>query len=401
MKAFIVAAARTAGGRRNGLISHLHPATLGAAVVDRLTKKVGMDGALVDDVIFGCVTQAGMQTGNLARNVVLASETLPVTVPGTTVDRQCGSSQQAIHFAAQAVMSGTQDIVIAGGVECMSAVPMGTSLVGGKFGMPNSPEIQAKFGSEGVYSQFVGAEMICSKWNITREAMDEYAAASHAKAQAATLAGKFSEEIVVLEGVRQKTGEKCSHDKDEGIRADTTPAALAKLDTLVKLGACPDLGDFNGGRITAGNASQITDGAAAVMVVNEAGLKKLGVEPLVQITALALAGSDPIMMLSGPIPATQTLLKRAGIKIGDIDFYEVNEAFASIPMAWTQSLDADPTKLNMLGGAIALGHPLGATGAKLVTTMVHEMRRSKEKRVGLLAICEGGGTANATLLQRC
>ena len=415
-RAFIVAAKRTAGGRRNGLISHMHPAALGAAVVDALVGGLDADGALVDDVIMGCVSQVGSQTANVGRGVVLSSERLPTTVPGTTVDRQCGSSQQAIHFAAQAVMSGTQDVVIAGGVESMSGVPMFSAIAKGKLGTPNTEAMHAKFGAtdEGFYSQFVSAELMCSKYDITREEMDAFAAQSHARGLAATTRGAFKDEIVPLMGKNQKTGEAKLHDRDEGLRGDTTAEALAQLDTLVQLGFCPSAGPegggggaggagvpFGEGRITAGNASQICDGAAAVVVVNEAGLKKLGAEPLAEVRALALAGTDPVLMLSGPIPATERALAAAGLRIGDVDMCEVNEAFACVPMAWQKALGADPDRLNALGGAIALGHPLGGTGAKLMTTLVHEMRRDSTKRYGLLAICEGGGTANATIIERC
>ena len=407
-RAFIVAAKRSAGGRRNGLISHIHPATLGAAVIDNLVGSLDMDGALVDDVIIGCVSQVGSQTANIGRGVVLSSHSLPSTVPGTTVDRQCGSSQQAIHFAAQAVMSGTQDIVIAGGVESMSGVPMFSAIAKGKLGVPNSNVMHNKYGAtdDGFFSQFVSAELMCSKYDITREEMDAFAAQSHARGLAAVQSGAFDDEIVPMMGKIQKTDEAKLHDKDEGLRGGTTVGALAELDTLVQLGFCPGTSpggeaSFGDGRITAGNASQICDGAAAVMVVNENGLKKLGCEPIAEVRALALAGTDPVLMLSGPIPATEKALSNAGLSIQDIDICEVNEAFACVPMAWQKELGADPAKLNMLGGAIALGHPLGGTGAKLMTTVVHAMKRDKTKRYGLLAICEGGGTANATIVERC
>lgn len=377
-------------------------------MIDNLVGGLDMDGALVDDVIMGCVSQVGSQTANIGRGMVLSSDSLPSTVPGTTVDRQCGSSQQAIHFAAQAVMSGTQDIVIAGGVESMSGVPMFSAIAKGKLGTPNSDAMHAKYGAtdEGFFSQFVSAELMCSKYNITRAEMDAFAAQSHARGLKATQAGAFKDEIVSIMGKNQKTGEEKLHDKDEGLRGDTTADALAELDSLVQMGFCPSTGpgggeSFGEGRITAGNASQICDGAAAVMVVNEEGLKKLGCEPLAEVRALALAGTDPVLMLSGPIPATQKALAKAGLSIQDIDMCEVNEAFACVPMAWQKELGADPARLNMLGGAIALGHPLGGTGAKLMTTLVHEMKRDSSKRYGLLAICEGGGTANATIIERC
>ena len=401
-RAYIVAAARTAAGKNRGRIAHVHPAELGAAVVNSLvTERVpgGFDTALVDDVIFGCVSQVGAQAANIGRNVVLAS-TLPISVPGSAVDRQCGSSQQAIHFAAQAVMSGTQDIVIAGGVESMSSVPMMSNLPKG-VGKPNSGAAQAAYGRGGFYSQFTGAELMCEKYGIDRAACDDFAARSHARAAAARAAGHFTAEIVAVEGL-DREGNVVVHDSDEGVRAGTTAEALAELETLVEMGVCPPLDSCPGGIVTAGNASQISDGAAAVLVVNEAGLKKLGsgATPLAEVRALSLAGSDPVLMLSGPIPATEHALARAGLSLADIDLYEVNEAFACVPLAWEKALGADPEKLNVNGGACALGHPLGGTGAKLMTTLVHELQRSG-KRYGLQAICEGGGTANATIIERC
>lgn len=355
-------------------------------------------------MIFGCVSQVGEQTANVARNVVLASS-LPIEVPGTTVDRQCGSSQQAIHFAAQAVMSGTQDIVIAGGVESMSRVPMFSNMAGGKVGVPNSPVTRARYGDEGFYSQFVGAEMMGTTYGVEREEMDVLAAQSHEKAVAATESGRFEAEIEPVEGFEvDEAGNKTAITvtRDQGIRPGTTAEKLAKLETLVAMGAAPAQPERPLGAITAGNASQISDGAAALMIVNEAGLAKLGssVTPMAEIRTLALAGTDPVLMLSGPIPATRNALKRAGLSIGDIDLYEVNEAFAVVPLAWEKELGADREKLNVNGGACALGHPLGATGAKLMTTLVHELQR-RGGRYGVLAICEGGGTANATIIERC
>ena len=387
--AYIVAAVRTPGGRRNGALSQWHPADLGAVVVDELIKRTGIPPASVDDVIFGCVDQVGSQAGNLGRNVVLASK-LPESVPGTTIDRQCGSSQQAIHFAAQAVMSGTQDVVIAGGVEVMSLVPIGASVMDGMKagrGGPMSENIQKRYPNTPMFSQFEGAELVAEKWNITREDMEKSAVQSHKRAVDATAKGHFKSEIVPVKGANAK-GEEILVDKDEGMRADVSLDGLKKLKTLKP-----------GGRITAGVASQITDGAAAVLICNENGLKKLGLKPRARIVALALAGADPVMMLSGPIPATQNVLKAAKLSLSDIDLYEVNEAFASVPLAWAKELKADPNKLNVNGGAMALGHPLGATGAKLMTTLLHELER-RGARYGLQAICEGGGTANATIIER-
>jgi acetyl-CoA acetyltransferase family protein len=388
--AYIVAGTRTAGGRKGGRLRDWEPADLGAAVLDEIVRKTGVPGEKVDDVIFGCVSQSGAQTGNVARTSVLSSS-LPITVPGTTVDRQCGSSQQALHFAAQAVMSGTQDVVIAGGVESMTKVPMGSSAIDALkegHGHPYMGKgIQEKYPNTH-FSQFMGAEMVAKEYGVSREEMEEFALLSHQRGAAATEAGKFKDEILVLEGV-DKEGNTVTHDADEGIRPDTTIEALAGLDTLA-----PE------GRITAGTSSQICDGASAVMLVSEKALKDYNLTPLAKIKSLALAGTDPVMMLAGPIPATKTALEKAGLKIEDIDVYEVNEAFASVPLAWKKEVGADIDKLNVNGGAQALGHPLGATGTKLMTTLVHELKR-KGGKYGLLAICEGGGTANATIIEAC
>ena len=397
--AFIVRVARSAAGKRNGRLSRVHPAALGAQVVDALIDRVNCDWdhAHVDDVIFGVVSQVGAQGANIGRSIVLNSNRLPLSVPGTTVDRQCGSSQQALHFAAQAVMSGTQDVVIAGGVECMSAVPMFSALPK-ELGPPNTAEVNARFSREvPFFSQFDGAEMLCSAYDIGRAELDEFAAASHAKAAAAQEAGRFDGEIVPIAG-HNKAGDPVTHDSDEGVRPSTTAAKLGELQTLVEQGFCAPPDDFPSGRITAGNASQISDGASAILVANEEGLRKLGnPQPLARIHTLSLAASDPVMMLQAPIPATEKALARAGLRIGDIDLFEVNEAFASVPLAWLKATGADPAKLNVNGGACALGHPLGGTGTKLMTTLVSEMVRRKAK-FGLQAICEGGGTANATII---
>lgn len=402
MAAYIVAATRTATGRQNGVLRNAHPVTLGAAVIDHLMNKFpSLDPALVDDVILGAVSQVGEQAGNVARHCVLSSAVLPITVPGTSVDRQCGSSQQAVHFAAQAVMSGTQDIVIAGGVESMTRVPMFSNFPKGSGG-PLDRNIKAAFATSApFFSQFVGAEMMGVEFGIERPAMDAFAARSHARALESRSNGLFLKEIVAVDGV-DKDGNRIVHAKDEGIRPGTTAEKLGGLDTLVEMGvAKPVKGGPEKGAITAGNASQISDGAAALMIVNDAGLAKLGnPKPLAKIHSLAVAANDPILMLSAPIPATEKLLATAGIKLGDVDLYEVNEAFAVVPMAWAQECGADDAKLNKFGGACALGHPLGATGAKLMTTLAHAMVR-EDAKYGLLAICEGAGTANATLLERC
>ncbi|GMH74493.1 hypothetical protein TrLO_g15848 [Triparma laevis f. longispina] len=400
--AYIVQAARTAAGRHKGALRKIHPVTLGSSLLNGLIDKVpSLDPALIDDVVFGCVSQAGENAFNLARQCVLSSK-LPESVPGTTVDRQCGSSQQALHFAAQAVMSGTQDIVIAGGVESMTRVPMGSNMPK-SLGAPNDDNIKARYNTNaGAFSQFIGAEMMHVKYGIGREAMDTYAARSHARAAVATAEGRFATEIIGLTG-HDKEGNEIWFDKDEGIREGTTAEKLAGLDSLIQMGMLkPVGGGTQEGVITAGNASQMSDGAAGLLVCNEEGLKKLGsdVTPLAMIHSLALAANDPVIMLSAPIPATEKVLATAGLSINDIDLYEVNEAFAVVPMAWAQEMGADEDKLNVNGGACALGHPLGATGAKLMTTLVHELVR-KEKRYGLLSICEGGGTANATIVERC
>ena len=380
---------RTAGGKKNGRLSKWHPADLGAQVLDELVRDTGIDPADVDDVIFGCVDQVGAQSGNIGRNAVLASS-LPESVPGTSVDRQCGSSQQAIHFAAQAVMSGTQDVVIAGGVEVMSLVPIGASVKDGYdagHGFPfNAEGIEKRY--PGVFfSQFTGAELVAKKWNLTRDILDNYAYNSHLKAKNATDLSYFDKEILPVKG-KNDNGDDSMVMSDEGIRYDCSVEGLSGLNSVSE-----------GGVITAGNASQITDGAAAVMICNDAGLKKIKKDPRAIIRSISVVGDDPVYMLTGPIPASKLALKTAGLSINDIDLYEVNEAFAPVPLAWAKELDADHAKLNVNGGAIALGHPLGATGAKLMTTLLHELER-REGKYALQAICEGGGTANATIFER-
>ena len=389
-EAYIVAATRTAGGRKGGQLSGWHPADLAAQVIDELVRRTRADPVRVDDVIMGCVSQIGEQSTNIARNAVLASG-LPETVPATSVDRQCGSSQQAIHFAAQAVMSGTMDMVIASGVESMSRVPIGTPMdlpQKAGLGFYKSPGMEARY-PEVFFSQFTGAEEIARKWELGREAMDEFSFQSHLKARAATEAGRFDAEIIAVE--------KRLHDgavpddmatRDEGIRYDVSLEAVSQVRLLTE-----------GGRLTAASASQICDGAAGVMVVNERGLKALGVEPLARIHHLSVTGGNPVVMLETPIAATERALKLAGMTIDDIDLFEVNEAFASIPMAWAKGVGADPDRLNVNGGAISLGHPLGGSGAKLMTTLVHALK-DRGKRYGLQTMCEGGGLANVTIIER-
>jgi acetyl-CoA acetyltransferase family protein len=386
--AYIVGAVRTAGGRRNGRLSRWHPIDLGARVLDELVARTGADPAAVEDVIFGCVDQVGAQAMNVARNAVLSSS-LPESVPGTTVDRQCGSSQQALHFAAQAVMSGVHDVVIAGGVEVMSLVPIGGNAIAGyKAGMGSPYGEGMKRRYPGVkFNQFAGAEMIAERWGFDRERLDRFGLSSHERAARAGREGRFEREIVPVE-VTLEDGRSEKFAADEGIRHDASYEAMAGLKPL-----------SDKGLLTAGTSSQITDGAAALLVANDAGLRRLGATPRARVRAMSLAGDDPVMMLAAPIPATKRLLERSGVSIDQVDRYEVNEAFASVPLAWLHDLDADPEKLNVNGGAIALGHPLGCTGAKLMTTLLHELERSGG-RLGLQTMCEGGGLANATLIER-
>lgn len=381
--AYIVEAVRTAGGRRNGRLAGVHPADLAATVLNALVDRSGIDPAAVDDVILGCVTQAGEQAFAFARNAVLASK-LPVSVPAVTIDRQCGSSQQAVHFAAQAVMSGTQDVVIAAGAESMTRVPMFSNLSfhqreGIGIG-PVSPSIAARCGVP-EFSQFQGAEMIARKHGFDRETLDRYALESHRRAAAATEASAFAAEIVpVLVG-----GEP--HFRDEGIRFDATLEGIGAVKLLQE-----------GGVISAANASQICDGASGVLVVSERALKAHGLTPIARIVDMTVTAGDPVIMLEEPLFATDRALAKAGLSIGDIDLYEVNEAFAPVPLAWLGHVGGDAERLNVNGGAIALGHPLGASGTKLMATLIHALR-SRGKRYGLQTMCEGGGIANVTIVE--
>ena len=387
-EAYIVAAARTAGGRRGGALKDWHPADMAAEVLDALIERSGLDPALVEDVIMGCVGQAGEQAFHVGRNAVLASS-LPTSVPAVTIDRQCGSSQQAIQFAAQAVMSGTQDVVIAAGVESMTRVPMGLPVTlpmqHGIGTGPFSRRIQERFGVP-MFSQFTGAEMIAEKYQFQKEALDRFALESHRKAAAATEAGAFGEEIVPLE-IALEDGSTQLHTKDEGIRYDATLESIASVKLLKE-----------GGKITAANASQICDGASGVVVVSEQALKAHNLTPLARIVNLTVTGGDPVIMLEEVIPATRRALERSGMSIADIDLYEVNEAFAPVPLAWLREVGADPARLNVNGGAIALGHPLGASGTKLMTTLLHALK-ARGKRYGLQTMCEGGGLANVTIVE--
>jgi acetyl-CoA C-acetyltransferase len=387
-EAYIVEALRTAGGKRGGALKDWHPADMGAAVLDALVEKSGIDPAAVEDVIVGCVSQVGEQSFHIGRNMVMASR-LPDSVPAVSIDRQCGSSQQSLHFAAQAVMSGTQDVVIAAGVESMTRVPMGTPVfLPLQAGIGTGPWPQSIKDRYGVteFSQFTGAEMIAANYGFTREQLDAYALGSHRKAAEATEAGAFDSEIVPL-AILDADGNESFHIRDEGIRFDASIEGLAALKTLK-----PD------GVVTAGNASQICDGASGLLVVSERALKDHGLKPLARIDNLTVTAGDPVIMLMEPIPATRRALERSGRSVGDIDLYEVNEAFAPVPLAWLKEIGGDPARLNVNGGAIALGHPLGASGAKLMATLVHALH-ARGKRFGLQTMCEGGGIANVTIVE--
>ncbi len=386
-EAYIVDAVRTAGGRRGGKLAGWHPADLGAEVLNALIARTGIDPAAIDDVILGCVTQAGEQAFALARNAVLASM-LPASIPGVTIDRQCGSSQQALHFAAQAVMSGTQDAVIAGGVESMTRVPMFSNFaLHRKEGLGESPfsaGIRKRFGVDD-FSQFAGAEMMAEKYGLERAELDRFALRSHQAAAKATEVGAFAAEIVPL-AIDTPEG-PAQHVRDEGIRFDATLEAIGAVKLLRE-----------GGVISAANASQVCDGASGALVVNERALERHNLKPIARIHHMSVTAGDPVIMLEEPIPATRRALARAGMKIGDIDLYEVNEAFAPVPLAWLEVLGADPDRLNVNGGAIALGHPLGASGTKLMATLVHALR-ARGLRWGLQTMCEGGGMANVTIVE--
>ena len=387
-EAYIVDAVRTAGGKRNGKLAGVHPVDMAATVLDAIVTRTGIDGAAVDDVIMGCVMQGGQQAGQVGRNAVLAAKNLPDSVPAVSIDRQCGSSQQSMQFAAQAILSGTQDMVIASGVESMTRVPMGsTAMLFMKEGLGNykSPRLEEKYPGI-MFSQFMGAEMMVKKHGFTREQLDAFALESHRRAASATQSGAFNDEIIPLD-IETPEGPE-SHRTDEGIRYDASPEGLAGVKLLQE-----------GGSITAANASQICDGASAVLIVSEAALKAHGLTPLARIHNVTVTAGDPVIMLEEPLFATDRALKRAGLSIDDIDLYEVNEAFAPVPMAWMKHTGADHAKLNVNGGAIALGHPLGASGTKLMATLVHALR-ARGGRYGLQTMCEGGGIANVTIIER-
>ncbi|MBB6172678.1 acetyl-CoA C-acetyltransferase [Nocardiopsis mwathae] len=381
-EAFIIEAVRSPVGKRGGALSAVHPADLGAHVLTALIDCSGADPAAVDDVVFGCVDTIGPQAGDIARTCWLAAG-FPEEVPGVTVDRQCGSSQQAVHFAAQAVLSGTADLVVAGGVQNMSQIPIGSAMTAGVgLGFAEGPFAgsegwRRRYGTQ-VVSQFRGAEMIAEQWGITRDAMEEFALASHQRAIRAIDSGRFDREIVPLSDVTA----------DEGPRRTTTREAMAGLPPLAE-----------GGRLTAALAAQISDGAAALLIASERAVRKHGLTPRARIHHLSARGEDPVRMLSAPIPATAHALRRAGLRIDDVDVAEVNEAFAPVVLAWIKDTGADPARVNPNGGAIALGHPLGATGARLMTTLLHELERTGA-RFGLQTMCEGGGQANVTIIER-
>ncbi|WP_379554481.1 acetyl-CoA C-acetyltransferase [Qipengyuania sp. DGS5-3] len=385
--AYIVDAVRTAGGRRGGRLAGIHPVDLAAQSLDAVVERSGIDPKAIDDVVMGCVMQGGEQAMQVGRNAVLATKHLGEGTPAVTIDRQCGSSQQAIQFAAQAVMSGTQDAVIAAGVESMTRVPMGsTAMFHMKEGLGNykSPALEEKY--PGIqWSQFVGAEMIAKKHGFSKDELDEFALGSHEKAIAATNGGAFANEIVPI-AIETPEGDD-THTVDEGIRFDATLEGIAGVKLL-----SPD------GVVTAATSSQICDGSSAVLVVNEETLKTHGLTPVARIHNLTVTAGDPVIMLEEPLFATDRALERAGMKIDDIDLYEVNEAFAPVPMAWLKHTGGDPDRLNVNGGAIALGHPLGSSGTKLMTTLVHALK-ARGKKYGLQTMCEGGGVANVTIVE--
>jgi len=390
-------------GKKNGQLSGWHPAALCAKICDAVVDRTGIDGALIDDVIVGCVSAIGAQAGNIGRNTVLSAEKIPESVPGCTVDRQCGSSLQAQQFAIQAVMSGTQDVVLAAGVEVMSLVPIGSNMIAGMkegYGNPMNAETYAKyqhslqneFAEFGIntsfFSQMGGAEMLAKKYRFTREEIDDFSAMSQQRAAHAADKGHFVREIVPVPIKKKGSDEDGWMIRDEGIRADTTAEKLSKLRTLHKTGV-----------ITAGNSSQISDGASAILFCNERGLQKLQVKPMAKVVSAQVVGSDPVIMLEGPVFATEKILAKTGMTIDQIDLYEVNEAFAPVAMACMSKNGMLHDRLNVNGGAVALGHPLGATGCRLTTTLLHELQR-RDAHYGLVAICEGGGTANSLIIER-
>ena len=384
--AVIVDTLRTPLGKRNGRLKDWHPVDLAGVALRELVARTGIDPTQIDDVIMGCVMQVGEQSLNIARNAVLAAG-LPETIPGTTVDRQCGSSQQAAHFAAQGVIAGAYDVVVAAGVEVMTRVPMGSSMADGKFGFPFGPAVAARYESEGgLVGQGISAELIADKWGISRDDMDAFGVRSQEYAARATREGRFQAEILPVLGA-----DGTMMTADEGLR-DTTRESLGKLKPSFRP-------EEEGGRVTAGNSSQITDGSSAILIMSEEKAKALGLTPRARFVDFSLAGADPRFMLTAPIPATQKVLQRAGMNIDQMDLVEINEAFASVVLAWEKEIHPDMNKVNVNGGAIALGHPLGCSGARLMTTLLNELERTGG-RYGLQTMCEGGGMANATIIER-
>lgn len=389
MEAVIVDVIRTPGGKRNGILSNWHPVDLAAHVLKAIIERNSLDPALVDDVILGCVSQVGEQSLNIARNAVLAAG-FPESVPGTTVDRQCGSSQQAAAFAAQAVLSGACDVVIAGGVEAMSRIPLGSNFANGP-GDPFSRELTSRYAQRGgLVSQGISAELVADMWSLTRNELDEFSAFSHERASKAQLSGVFDNEIIPVVA-RDANGKDTDVlvTADEGVRPLTTVEILATLRPAFK----------SDGKITAGNSSQITDGASAALIMSDEKARSLGLTPRARFVSFAVCASDPVLMLTAPIPATKKVLDRAGLSLAQIDRFEVNEAFSSVVLAWQHDLQVSLDKVNTNGGAIALGHPLGASGTRLLATMVNELERSGG-RYGLQTMCEGGGMANAYIVER-
>ena len=383
--AVIVDAIRTPLGRRNGKLKDWHPVDLAAETLKALQDRNDLDPSVVDDVVMGCVMQVGEQAANVARNAVLAAG-WPESVPGTTIDRQCGSSQQAAHFAAQGVIAGAYDVVVAAGVEVMSRVPMGASMIDGKYGFPFGPKVGARYADQGgLVPQGISAELIADQWDLSREDLDRYGVRSQEFARRATNEGRFEREILPVLGA---DGEMMS--VDEGLR-DTTMESLGNLKPSFRA-------EEDGGRVTAGNSSQITDGASALLIMSEEKASALGLTPRARFVNFSLAGADPRLMLTAPIPATAKVLERAGMSIDDIDLVEINEAFASVVLAWEKEFHPDMDRVNQNGGAIALGHPLGCSGARLMTTLLNELERTGG-RYGLQTMCEGGGMANATIIE--
>ena len=383
-EAVIVDAVRTAVGRRNGRLKDWHPVELMAQVLSAVVQRTGIDAGLVEDVIVGCVMQVGEQSINVGRNAALAAG-FPETVPGTTVDRQCGSSQQAIHFAAQGVIAGAYDVVIAGGVEAMTRVPLGSSAQGP--GAPFGPLMLKRY-NNGLVHQGISAELVAQKWELSRAELDAFSLESHRRAAQATVEGRFKSQVLPIP-VDNEDGTTSLFEQDEGIRSDTSLEKLASLKPAFK----PD------GLISAGNSSQISDGAAAVLIMERTTAERLGLKPRARFVSFALAGDNPILMLTAPIPATFKVLNRAGLELDQIDLVEINEAFASVVLAWQRETGADLSKVNVNGGAVAIGHPLGASGARLTTFLLNELERTGG-RYGLQTICEGGGMANAMIIER-